>query len=142
MILGWFLLAVGSVTLLLTLYTLAWAVQSRSWSKVPAEVFQTAVRRDYGPLICSYLALRYRYTWNGCCWEGDRIRFGSRTFMREAEAREFASRFPVGSSVEVFCDPRNPKRSVIYPGVADDLQVPLAVAPLVLLAGAGLLWWR
>lgn len=142
MILGWFLLAIGSVTLLLTLYTLAWAIQSKSWSKVPAEVFQNAVRRDFGPFICFYVALRYRYTCSGCRCEGDRIRFGSRTFMDEAKAHEFAARFPVGSSIEVFCDPKNPRRSVIYTGAADELLAPLVLAPLLLLTGAGLLWWR
>ena len=62
--------------------------------------------------------------------------------MDEAKADEFAARFPVGSSIEVFCDPKNPQRSVIYPGAADDLLVPLVLAPIFLLAGAGLLWWR
>ena len=142
MILGWLIFLIGSVTLLLTLYTFAWAIRSKSWSKVPAEVLHNAVRRDFGPLICFYVALRYRYTWNGRCCEGDRIRFGSRTFMDEAKAREFAARFPVGSSIEVFCDPRNPKRSVIYPGAQDELLLPLVVAPIFLLVGAGLLWWR
>ncbi len=142
MILGWFLLAIGSVTLLLTVHTLAWAIQSKFWSKVPAEVLQNAVRRDFGPLICFYVALRYRYTWRGCCCEGDRIRFGSRTFMDEAKADEFAARFPVGSSIEVFCDPKNPKRSVVYPGPTDELLTPLVLAALLLLAGVGLLCWK
>ena len=139
MILGWFLLAIGGVTLVLTLYTCLWAIQSKSWSKASAEVVHNAVRRDFGPSICFYVALRYRYTWSGRSCEGDRIRFGSRTFMDEAKAREFAARFPVGSSIDMFCDPKDPKRSVIYPGPTEDLLIPLVLAPLFLLAGAGLL---
>ncbi len=142
MILGWFLLAIGGVTLLLTLYTFLWAIQSKSWSKVPAVVLSSEVKTDHGSIMIFYVALRYRFTWSGRCCEGDRIRFGSRTFKDEAKAREFAARFPVGSSIDVFCDPKDPKRSVIYPGPTEDLLIPLVLAPLFLLAGAGLLWWR
>ena len=74
----------------------------------------------------------------GRSFEGSRIRFGSRAFMDESKAHEFAARFPVGSAIEVFCDPNNPRRSVVYAGVTNELLAVLVAAPLMIFLGIGL----
>jgi hypothetical protein len=85
-------------------------------------------------------AVRYAFEAHGRTYESDLVSVASGTGAGTSdadEARRVVERYPPGSEVDVWFDPRDPRRSVLVRGVAR-FQVVLAVAIGVVLLGIGM----
>ena len=90
---------------------------AESWPTMPGTVLHTEIRthvsrnnrittRTYEPII------HYQYNLMGKPYESKNLSFGSLR-MKNDQAEEIVSRYPVGSSVTVHYDPNKPEKSVL-----------------------------
>lgn len=93
------------------------AAGGRAWASAPGEILVSGVdpagshtSDDSADCVA---AVRYRYAVAGRVYEGERIRFGGRTNTTRLIAERTVARYPVGRSVTVLYDPRNPKNAVL-----------------------------
>jgi hypothetical protein len=59
----------------------------------------------------------YEYSVTGQRYQGNRHGRSSTWLGSETSAKKIAARFAKGSAISVYCDPENPKRSMIWPHV-------------------------
>ena len=84
--------------------------------------------------------IRYTYDVQGRSYESDRIAFGSSVDSGTSDsryAREWVERYPAGSEVDVWFDPRDPSRAVLIRAIARG-QVLAALAIGIALLGFGI----
>lgn len=130
--LGLALSALG-VGLWLVQRTRAMGKASLGWSSAPGTIKSSDVvsyRTKGGPQFKAQVT--YGYAVNGRSYSGDQIRFGNYAGAR-VTADADADKYRPGTHVQVRYDPRDPKKSVLEPGVKG-----LSVAGLVL-ASTGVL---
>ena len=93
--------------------------QSKAWPTARGVILKSTWRGSmYYEGGGKHIKIEYRYTVNGEKYKSDKITvngFGSGVSLKEAE--DVKSMFPQGQEVDVFCDPSNPKDSVLIPGV-------------------------
>lgn len=65
--------------------------------------------------------IRYRYLVGGQMHESGCIKFGGQSMMSRAFADTLVAKYPVGASVDVYYDPRDPKNAVLEPRKRDNL---------------------
>jgi hypothetical protein len=83
-----------------------------------------------------HLDLLYRYKVNGKEFEGNRLRFGPlKNINSKSVCDEISGRFRVGSSVEVYYDPKNPKQSTLELSKVSDMWVGLLISVVFFAAG-------
>lgn len=61
--------------------------------------------------------VRYTYEVNGQKFEGDRLRYGNKSYRSWASAKDEQLLFPPGKEVQVYYDPTTPNRSVLIKGI-------------------------
>jgi hypothetical protein len=139
--------AFGGAGLVYALRALGRALDSLHWPVREAEVLSCVITESrgghfgkrYGPTV------RYRYRHNGVLYEGDRIMFSgfALSSRSRAEAEQFLVPFAIGTRILVHVCPRNPRLSVIEPGVDRSLKSFLFTASFLLFMGLGGLfgWW-
>ena len=59
--------------------------------------------------------IRYRYRVNGRDLEGDRVRAGGVPMTTRMLAMQQVARYPLGAHVDVYVNPKNPKRALLEP---------------------------
>jgi hypothetical protein len=134
----------GTAGLLYGLVEFRRAKESEHWLVEDATVLDASVikhrgGRSYSPLI------RYEYRHNDASYEGSRIMFSGLDFTSSRkDVEEFVLPFVKGSKTRVRVSPRDPRRSVIEPGVDHRLKLMLFVTSYVMLMGLGGLlgWWQ
>lgn len=122
------------------IYRYRLASASAAWSFTQGKIVSAKMQRaekimddeeDEKREYYTYPELCYEYTVNGQTHRGTRISFAPVTAM----SPEWVDRFPDGSAVRVYFDPKNPKQSVLIPGrsinatTPGDLDTFLAQAP-------------
>lgn len=63
-----------------------------------------------------------------------------RGYAQEGAARSFMQRFPVGASVDIYVDPKNPQRVFLYPPEMSALLLLLLGSLFLLAFGFGINW--
>jgi Protein of unknown function (DUF3592) len=117
-----------------------------TWSKVDGVITTSEVdlppshvsddETDATPVI------RYRYRIEGNDLEGDRIGIGEVAMTTRLLAMQQAARYPLGAHVDVYVNPKNPKRALLEPRAQNDIAgtvvfaVVFGVIALVLTAHA------
>ena len=70
--------------------------------------------------------IRYRYQVSGQIHESACIKFGGQAMMSRAFADALVAKYPVGTGVDVYYDPSDPKSAVLQPRKLDNLVAMLA----------------
>lgn len=65
--------------------------------------------------------IRYRYRIDGNDLEGDRIGIGDVPMTTRLLAMQQAARYPLGAHVDVYVNPKNPKRALLEPRAQNDI---------------------
>jgi len=97
------------------------ARKSKNWPMVTGEVVSNSLKREVIVFTNEYVErkdwwsyVKYRYSVLGHTYTNDRIVFGGKLPHRNREeAKIFAEKYQVGSTLKVFYDPRNPQSSVL-----------------------------
>lgn len=113
------------------------ALSSKQWRRVPAQVdlsqyYVGAVNGPHGPRRAATVLVAYRYTVNQRAYTGTRIRFG---LQSPWERRTEIDANPSGAVREIAYDPREPSRSVLYPGPSALAATALMSSVVLLLLG-------
>jgi hypothetical protein len=117
--------------LLFNLLRLRGQIQAASkWDRVEGIIAASEVKQpsshvsddlnDASPVI------RYRYRTGGQDLESDQIRIGGQPLTTRVLAGKMAARYPVGSHVDVYVDPNDPKNALLEPAEQGDLAAQLA----------------
>jgi len=117
---------------------LARQFRATSFLQTTATVTRSEVKAHHGDESTTYgVEIEYSYLVNGANYHGDTYRYGKFTSSDSKWAHVAVGKNPVGASVPVFYDPKNPSESVLRPGVdGSDLFLMLFLTPfnLVMLA--------
>jgi hypothetical protein len=65
--------------------------------------------------------IRYRYRIDGSDLEGDRVRVGGVPMTTRLLAMQQVARYPLGAHVDVYVNPKNPKRALLEPGAQNNV---------------------
>ena len=134
----------GAVVIVVGLRTSRLGRESRNYTRTRGRIVRAIVEQaprtseeggpQFRPLV------RYAFEAHGRTFESERISVGSGETIAssdEAEARRLVERYPSGSEVDVWFDPRDPHRSVLVRGVSIP-QIVVTVAIGIALVGVGL----
>jgi hypothetical protein len=121
--LGFFFFVVGGLFFVLGLRSGQMQRASRSWSSVPGQVTGTDIqvktfkfrtrmggtRTDYRPVI------NYEYNVLGIPYQSSQITFGT-IQVDQAHAQAMLAKYPPGSAVTVYYNPKKPQQAVLEHG--------------------------
>lgn len=94
---------------------------SAGWPRAAGSITSSEVQTDYVRRRTVFRpVIKYRFKVGDRELTGNRPFFGSTSFAKEEEAREFASKYPAGKTVEVRYQPDQPEISVLEPGAPRD----------------------
>jgi hypothetical protein len=139
-------LLLGSAGVLYGLAQLRRALESHQWPVCEAVVLDSTIkeyRGGRGGPRC-HPVVRYQYSYGGATYEGRRITFTDFSLRATREDMErFLEPLQRGARIDVHVYPRNPRVSVIVPGIAH-LKMFLFVTSYVTFLGCGGLlgWWK
>lgn len=106
------LLCLGGYQLLRAWRNHVLAQRSQTWASVPGRIAgsygQVDLRRGYLPRVS------YWYTVNGMRYTGSRITFGD-AWLPISGFEDLRNRYPFGTAVTVYYDPKNPQHSALEP---------------------------
>ncbi len=113
---------------------------SERWPTAPGRVLSSRVRESWGGRRLIYEPeVTYEYTVReGPTLRGDCVRFGEIAHDTARDARKIAARYPVGATVQVRYDPRDPSRSTLEPGVGPRVRLGIGAGAALALAALGL----
>ncbi len=130
-LMGLVIAVAGLLFALALLAQLRWGVASRRWPTADGRVVSADVRTFSTPRGTVYEPrITYTYAVGATAYQGRRVAFGRSAYPREQEARSVAARYSAGTALRVHYAPRNPRFSVLEPGI----QAPVPLAGLA--AGA------
>ncbi|GAC1657959.1 MAG: hypothetical protein NVS4B3_24980 [Gemmatimonadaceae bacterium] len=114
-------------------------IASGRWPRVTARVVRSEVvtgnlRYTRFPSLAAVMLFEWTFTIAGKVYFDSRLRFGP---VRDSVARRIIAHYPVGATVEVAYDPRDPDRSVFEPGPTLPSAVIVGVGAIVIAFGAG-----
>lgn len=139
---GKVILVVGVGFLIWSGYTYSKASASSGWPSVSgtvvvSEVDKTTQTTNSNVKWVFNPILKYEYKVDGIAYSGERIRFTSfsLSYKKEIKAKRVISAYPVGKSVPVFYNPKNPSDSVLVTGVGNRVYMGFGVGVLMLLVG-------
>lgn len=127
----WIAILVASIIVAGSLGLFAWAWtayrdgrRSLGWPSVSGQVTSSSVslettQADSDSRLVStyYPSVSYDYRVDGQSFKGSRIGVGgTEGFSRKEDAEAVAGRYPIGSKVDVYCDPANPGYAVLVRG--------------------------
>lgn len=120
--------AVPTEALMVRIFFQALAVAS--WPTVEGIVLRSEVKDQFVGIHTQYEAdILYRYTVNGQAFESASVRTRGTATRYKGDAEKAVNRFPTGSVVRVYYDPKNPAESYLEAG-ADPINCLLIVLPL------------
>lgn len=115
---------------------------STSWPMVRGEVIKSeyVITKATQNSFRTEAQLRYRYNAVGNELESDRIGFNYSGSGSPGENRQLTNEYPVGSEVDVYYDPEDPKEALLRPGVAWEAWLFIAFGAVFTAAPVGMLF--
>ena len=112
-IIGLIIAGIGGFVAVGTLVGLRSVKRSAAWPQVKGNVLASSVVESHSQSGTSYRAeVKYEYAVDGVHYTSDRIKFGWQKTRKRA-TKATAERYPAGSSVRVYYNPRKPSSSVL-----------------------------
>jgi hypothetical protein len=90
-----------------------WARKQRDWHQVEGVVLSSSVHWGGGTAVPD---IHYEYTYEGRKFRADRFRSFELHMSFGSPSRDIVARYPVGKSVRVYVNPKDPYFSVLVPG--------------------------
>lgn len=91
---------------------------SEKWVSMMGRVTEAHVHRTKDlqnrETMSPYPVIHYQYTVNGQTFQGSRISFAPTTAL----SLDWVDKYPAGTDVKVYYDPKNPQNAVLVPGRA------------------------
>lgn len=88
--------------------------EAATWPSVKGEIRYSDTEEVRGDDDLSYsAAVQYNYVVDGKSYGGNRIMYGNTTFSNRSDAQKLCDKYPVGTTVDVFYDPKKPSRCVL-----------------------------
>lgn len=122
------------IMMVIAMWQWAKVARARRWPTVMGTVLESGVveSTDSDGGLQYEARVKYQYAVSGHTYIGDRLAFGSRNVTEggiwaEKKAHRTVANYPVGRSIQVVYDPRNPDSSV--------LEVRSAIAGMLVLIG-------
>ncbi|MEZ5304726.1 MAG: DUF3592 domain-containing protein [Verrucomicrobiales bacterium] len=125
------------------------AAASESWRQADGKITNSTVERKSSRSrrrkgnsrrkTRFYPEVTFRYDVAGSSYDGDRLRFFSKGYKDEAEARAIAGQFPAGSTRPVFYDPEKPGESVLQRGLQDGWIGSVSLPFIFVIVGGGIM---
>jgi hypothetical protein len=140
-------LSLGSAGVLYGLAELRRAHESPQWPVCEAVVLDVTIKESRGAIggpRCRPV-VRYEYSYGGATYEGRRIMFSASTLSAaRSDMERFLEPVQPGARINVHVCPRNPRISVILPGINGHLKLFLCIASYFTFLGCGGLlgWWK
>ena len=106
---------------------------SNDWPSAPGVITVSEVQSTFGKKTKAKLS--YEFQVGASSFNGSRIRFADTTGSSRSAQEQSIAAYPVGSNVEVYYDPKNPKVAVLEPG--GGIRGYGLILPPLLLAGIG-----
>jgi hypothetical protein len=135
-LLGYLFLGFGITLPAATVYVINRQERERAWCKVAGRVVTARVDYDgeyYIPRI------EYTYSYQGREHHGQTVRSFRLLSNLRGPAELICARYPVGTCVEVFVDPENPRQALLEPGGGGAL-VPVTLVGAFVFVTLGLIW--
>lgn len=118
------------------------AGRAMSWLSVRGEVVGNDIIKECaGPSSSCYKpVITYKYTVKGSAYESNRLFIGRQAISHQLKARRLIDKYPVGSGVNVYYDPKDPKsacleRRIDNPKFIRNSGIVLVIIGLMFLAG-------
>ncbi len=140
---GWLVAALGALLIVAGHHLWRGGRETRAYTRTRGRVVRAEVEElphaseeggtKYRPVV------RYAFEARGRTYESDRVSIGAPAAPDASDprdARRLVERFPAGAEVDVWFDPRDPRRSVLVPGVPASEVVVAVVAGLALVGVA------
>jgi len=109
----------GGIIFLTWQYNKKRNAEAATWPSVKGEIRYSGVEDVRGDDDISYnAAVQYNYVVDGKPHVGNRIMYGPTTFSNQWDAQKLCDKYPVGSTVDVYYDPKKPGRCVLERKVA------------------------
>lgn len=123
---------VGFSALLYGVYQRNKLQSCKNWPQVIATISKAEVLRDTGADSSGYLvSVLYDYSVHGESYQGSRVGFRQRAYIRKKNAQAVVDRYPPNTTVPVFYDPEKPSEGVLVREYPDNI--------LLMVCGSGLL---
>jgi hypothetical protein len=123
---------IGLALLLAGLYQRKKLESCANWPQVMGTIRKAEVFRDPGPDSNGYFVrVLYDYSVDGAPYEGKKVGFADRAYVRKKSAEDVAERYTLNSSVPVYFNPEKPSEAVLTREYPDN--------KLLFVCGAGLL---
>jgi hypothetical protein len=114
--------------------------QAKRWAKVPARIDRSEVETFRGTMSKSNTMqtlyrplIRYSYSYDGLNYSGDQASLNAKvTANFSSVAKRKVAKFPAGSTVTIYVNPKNPAESTLKPS---SLGLWIAVIPTAILWG-------
>jgi hypothetical protein len=139
-------LSLGAAGVLYALVLIRRAYQSERWPVCEAVVLESRIKEYQGRrgMRCVPV-VRYRYSYGGVTYEGGRITFSDFSLRAtRPDMERFLEPVQRGARIPVRVCPRDPRVSVILPGISGHLKTFLFIASYFVFMGSGGLlgWWK
>lgn len=144
--LGGWLVAIGSITVIVTFFFMARLNRVKRWQAATA----TVTRADYEEADDLYrLRIAYRFTVRGAEYQGDRVSLRTDALVDLEACQSWMERFPVGSNHLIYYDPKDPSVNALSreldPRSAGFSALGLSIGLVALAAGLWFFqseeWW-
>jgi hypothetical protein len=113
----------GSFTLLGLLFVMIGGFEFRQgmktndWPAAAGRIVESKVTSSPGAHHDYTVNVRYSYEIDGQKFEGDRLRFGNKSYSKWTSAKKEQALYPPREEVQVYYNPTNPSQSVLIKGI-------------------------
>jgi hypothetical protein len=116
---------IGLLFLVIGGFQLRQGLKTNDWPATAGRIIESKVsgsseRREPGSRFSSKkytVRVLYSYHINGQKFEGDRLRYGNKSYKSWVSAKDEQLLFPAGKEVQVYYDPMSPHQSVLIKGI-------------------------
>src|SRR5579864_1923157 len=119
----WIPIASGLAPLAFGLWRFCAEIRPRFWPQVMGTIIFSRIERRrqtyYGNIIYDYLPVfEFEFEYNGLPCQSVQHGISTSFVKSEQDAEALRLRYPVGTSVTVFVNPRNPRRACLQHGIS------------------------
>ncbi|MCX7981749.1 MAG: DUF3592 domain-containing protein [Syntrophales bacterium] len=120
------------------------ALSSFQWPFSPGRIISSEIQtsKETGEAPSYYAHILYEYEVGGKRYQGDRVYFGEYGSGSMTSAKELVERYPVGKSVVVYYNAKQPERAVLERGARFATFVLILIGIVFGMIGlGGFVWW-
>jgi hypothetical protein len=142
---GFCIFPVASWIVTKSFYEMALAAGSMRWPIVRGKIIASEVEETIGLNGTTFFRpkVRYQYTIVGRDYENDAVQTGRTNFFTDDSAAKIVARYPVGTYVDLRCNPADASEAVLETGTDNarrNILIGLILLAVPFVAGAAIVW--